>query len=79
MMGRNVHPNIEPSLFRADEYVGYDGRGFPWRIARTGKREWVATPGPSHPYRLTAPRLREATLTDLAHRLATRGSDDAAK
>lgn len=68
-----THPNIEPSLFRAGEYVGYDGRGYPWRVYKDGDKRWIATPGPSHPGRLTASRLRDTTLTAIARRLAERG------
>lgn len=73
-MGTAHLTNIEPSLFRTGEYVGYDGRGYPWRVYKDGDKRWMAKPGPSHPYRATAPTLRDTTLTAIAKRLAERGA-----
>jgi hypothetical protein len=73
------HPNIEKSLFKPDEYVGYDGRGYPWRVMKITPREWRAVPGASHPYRDTAPRLTDKSLTAIAHKLASRGAAIAAE
>lgn len=71
--------NVEKSLFKSGEYVGYDGRGYPWRIMRTAHTKWRAVAGPSHPCRLTAPTLTAATLTEIAGRLAIRGAAVAAQ
>ena len=71
--------NVEKSLFKSGEYVGYDGRGYPWRIMRTAHTKWRAVAGPSHPCRLTAPTLTAATLTELAGRIAHRGAAVAAQ
>lgn len=66
--------NIERSLYRTDEYVGYDGRGYPWRVFKVADKNWQAKPGPAHPYRTTAPTLRDTSLTNIARRLAERGA-----
>jgi hypothetical protein len=64
--------NIEPSAFRAGEYVGYDGRGYAWHVKKIRDKDWVATPAPNNPARSLASRLRDTTLTALASRLAER-------
>jgi hypothetical protein len=68
------HHNIEPSNFRAGEYVGYDGRGYPWRVIKVRAGEWLAKPGPSHPGLWTAAPIRDTTLTAVARRLSERGA-----
>lgn len=78
-MARYNLPNVEKSLFKPDEYIGYDGRGYPWRMMRTAHTKWRAVAGPSHPCRLTAPTLTAATLTELAGRIANRGAAVAAQ
>ena len=78
-MARINLPNVEKSLFKAGEYIGYDGRGYPWRIMRTAHTKWRAVAGASHPCRATAPTLTGATLTDLAARIANRGAAVAAQ
>lgn len=74
----NLH-NVERSLYKPDEYVAYDGRGFNWRVYKVRAREWRAVPAANHPFRDTAPRLTDTTLTALAERLAIRGAAIAAE
>ncbi len=69
-----THPNIVRSMFKVGEYVGYDARGYPWRVFKVGYRKWVARPGASHPCRDTAPTLRDVTLAAMAQRLSERGA-----
>jgi len=78
-MARINLPNVEKSLFKSGEYVGYDGRGYPWRIMRTAHTKWRAVAGPSHPCRFTAPTLTAASLTEIAGRIANRGAVVAAQ
>lgn len=73
-MARLNHPNIERSLYKPEEYVGYDGRGFCWRVMKVKDKEWRAIPAASHPYRDTAPRLTCPSLTAIAQKLAARGA-----
>jgi hypothetical protein len=68
-----AHHNIEPSLFKKGEYIGYDGRGYPWRIRKCASKRWQAVPGNAHPGRLTAPTQVAHSLAAVAALLAARG------
>lgn len=68
---KNLH-NIEPSVFRKGEYVGYDGRGHVWHVAKRDRR-WLATPAPNNPARhMGVARIQGATLSELSATLAAR-------
>ena len=61
------HDNIEPSIFRDGQYVGY-GSGLVWRIRRNGSHGWNACATT-----LPAKCVSARTLREVADKIRTVG------